>query len=153
MEIEYKSKLDVRFCVGPNKGSNDRWQLLAPFVFSVDGVEFEVPVAFWTDFASVPRCVWPIISPYELGHGPIPHDFGYFTGIRSQKFWDDVFMTCMKKDNISIFKRNAAYCAVRMFGGFVFRDYRRKNLSHNLVQASATKRFKITNWQRKTGTA
>ena len=86
MIVEYKNFLDVRFS---KPDQQKQWQVLTPFVFVVDGVEYVVPEAFWTDFASVPRVVWNIISPYDLGYGPIPHDFGYFTGIKNQEFWDE----------------------------------------------------------------
>ena len=37
-----------------------------------------VPAAFETDFASVPRMLWPIASPFGiLRYGALPHDFGY----------------------------------------------------------------------------
>jgi hypothetical protein len=144
MLIEYKSKLDVRFSK-PDQAK--QWQLLNPFVFVVDGTEYVVPSAFWTDFASVPRIVWNIISPYDLGYGPVPHDFGYFTGIKGREFWDDVLMACMEKDGVSLFKRQAAYRAVRMFGGAVYSNYRTNNTKHILIQAQP-KRFELPSWGR-----
>lgn len=122
MQIEYHSKLRVDFSVNPNKGR--RWQLIEPFSFSVDSQEFTVPVGFWTDFASVPRIIWPIISPYELGYGPIPHDFGYFTGIGNKDYWDLVLLSCMELDKIKEWRRNAAYRAVQWFAGGVWNKYR-----------------------------
>jgi hypothetical protein len=91
--------------------------LAEAFVFSVDNDLYTVPEGFWTDFASVPRLLWSLISPYDLGVGPIPHDFGYRTRQRDRKYWDDVFAACMLKDKISRWRRAAAYQAVRLFGG------------------------------------
>ena len=144
MIVEYKSFLDVRFS---KPDQEKQWQVLKPFVFAVDGVDYIVPEMFWTDFASVPRVVWSIISPYDLGYGPIPHDFGYFTGIKSREFWDDVLMACMEQDKIAWFKRNAAYRAVRMFAGGVYSNYRTKNTRHVLIQTQP-KRYELPDWGR-----
>ena len=122
MKIEYLSHLLVRYCVNPDHGR--RWQLQQPFPFTVDGEHFEAPAAFWTDFASIPRLIWPIVSPYDLGHGPVPHDFGYYSGLKDKVFWDRVFLACMEKDEIDIWKRRPAYRAVGLLGWPVWNKYR-----------------------------
>lgn len=124
MKIEYLSDLDARFHVKADRGR--RWRLIAPFIFSVDGERFEVPVYFWTDFASIPRLIWPVISPYDLGDGPVPHDFGYFTGLKDKRFWDEVLRACMELDGIPSWKRRAAYRAVDLFGGRTWNNYRKQ---------------------------
>jgi hypothetical protein len=121
--IEYASELDVRFATNPNKGR--RWMLLAPFVFYVDGEKFEVPIFFWTDFASIPKIVWPIVSPYDIGKGPIPHDFGYFSGLKTKEFWDDVLIECMRYEKIERWKCRPVYNAVHWLGKATW-DYYRK---------------------------
>lgn len=142
MQVEYKSYLLTRFC--PDNAN--RWELCAPFVFSVDGVEFVVPKGFWTDFASVPRVFHLVLNPYELGCGPVPHDFGYFTGMCNREFWDEVFLSCMELDGISWWRRRAAYSAVRAFGGLVFRRYRKENDKYALHLADG--RYHIDGWER-----
>lgn len=112
--VEYLSPLRPEFHVTSEGGR--QWTLLEPFRFKVDGKEYEVPAGFWTDFASVPRFIWPIISPYDLGVGCIPHDFGYATHNPDKGFWDSVFMSCMVKDGVPTWKRYAAYHAVSWFG-------------------------------------
>jgi len=129
MKVEYLSELDVRFQVNPDKGR--RWQLIAPFRLKVDGSEFEVPPLFWTDFASIPRLLWPIISPYDIGKGPIIHDYGYFTGIGSKAFWDTVLTACMETDKITPWKLSPVYHAVDWFGGPVWNDYRKQGSTTN----------------------
>src|SRR3972149_76242 len=109
MQIEYKTKLQVEFAAPHEK---KQWVLIGIFVVVVNGVEHEIPIGFWTDFASVPRLFWNLISPYELGYGPVPHDFGYFTGIETKEYWDSVFEACMIKDKIPSWKRIAAYQCV-----------------------------------------
>jgi len=126
MQVEYLSKLQPEFAVTPN--GHDHWILVEPFQFSVDGVSFTVPTGFWTDFASVPRILWPIISPYDLGVGCIPHDFGYYCGPGTREFWDSVFLACMRKDGITAWKRFAAYQAVRRFGKPIWDSHRSQSL-------------------------
>lgn len=115
MKIEYLSQLKVQFSVeAPNGG--DHWTLTHDFPFLVDDHEFLIPAGFWTNFASVPRSFWSIISPYDLGVGCIPHDFGYYTHSANKDYWDLVFLACMEKDGIKLWKRQAAYYAVKYFG-------------------------------------
>jgi hypothetical protein len=101
--------------------------LTQPFEFSVDSERYVVPEGFWTDFASVPRILWAVLSPYDLGVGPIPHDFGYYTGFANKLYWDLVFLSCMKKDEISEFKSQATFRAVEWFGGKVWDGYRSRS--------------------------
>lgn len=145
MLVEYKSDLITKFI--PTGGTSKRWQLSAPFEFVADGIAYQVPAGFYTDFASVPRFLHPLLNPYELGCGPIPHDFGYFTGLMSQSYWDEVFAACMALDGISWWRRVAAYNAVRTFGGFVFRRYRQHNQKYALHLA-ASGSYEIEGWER-----
>lgn len=113
-QVEYLSPLRPEFHVGVDR--KDTWVLAEPFRFKVDDKTYEVHIGFSTDFASVPRFVWPIISPYELGVGCIPHDYGYATHDGDKDFWDSVFLICMEKDGIPLWKRQAAYYSVSWFG-------------------------------------
>jgi len=144
MLIEYHSKLLTEFHVKPDKGR--RWTLTAPFSFSVDGQEYVVPINFWTDFASVPRIIWPLISPYDLGVGPIPHDFGYFTGRKDKDYWDRVLLACGEKDKVVGWKRVAAFYAVDWFGGSTWDRYRKENVHHYLFRVGASNKMTLPNW-------
>ena len=143
MKIEYHSRLVPEFVVDPNRGRH--WRLVAPFEFSVDGLNFIVPSDFWTDFASVPRFLWPVVSPYDLGVGPIPHDFGYFTGHANKEWWDLVLLACMERDKIAGWKAQAAYRAVSWFWGSVWRGYRRQNSKHVLT-TNRLNQMEVLNW-------
>jgi hypothetical protein len=145
MIVEYKTSLDVRFAAPYKK---KQWTLVSPFIFTVDGVEYVVPVGFYTDFASVPKIFWNLISPYDLGYGPIPHDFGYFTGIESKEYWDNVFNACMEKDQVRDWKRIVAYIAVSKFGSGTYNNYRKANTKHVLIHTQP-KRFELSNWDRR----
>jgi hypothetical protein len=77
----------------------------------------EVPKGFVFDFSSIPRALWWLISPTELGDiGPLRHDLAYRLKRGSRKAVDDQFLADMKADGIKAWKRNAAYSAVRTFG-------------------------------------
>ena len=145
MRVEYFSDLLTRYI--PEPGRRDRWELHEPFLFAVDGVDYVVPRGFYTDFASVPRIFHPIINPYELGCGPIPHDFGYFSGLGTQSYWDEVFDECMYMDNVPWWKRRVAYNAVRSFGWIVYRRYREQNKKYALHMACSG-RYEIEGWER-----
>lgn len=143
MDIEYKSPLVPEFVSSLNLGRH--WRLTKPFEFSVDGNQFAVPPDFWTDFASVPRMLWPLISPYDLGVGPIPHDFGYFTGYANKDYWDLVLLACMEKDRIAGWKRQSAYRAVQWFGGGVWNRYRKEN-KRMILSDGVPDQHVILNW-------
>ena len=59
-----------------------RARLLEDWVYQIgDSRPVIIPEAFETDFASVPRPLWPIASPMGiLRYGSLPHDFGYQHG-------------------------------------------------------------------------
>ena len=122
MIIEYHSELDVRFSTNADCGR--RWKLITPFPFSVDGRRWEAPASFWTDFASIPRFIWPVVSPYEIGKGPVPHDLGYYLGVESKSYWDEVLLACMEHEKIDRWKRRPVYRAVHLFGWKAWNFYR-----------------------------
>lgn len=77
-----------------------------------------IPRGFVTDFASVPRLVWALISSTDLGDvGPVVHDWKYRNGIGSRSAVDKEFLRNMEREKIAWWKRQLAYRAVRLFGG------------------------------------
>ena len=76
-----------------------------------------IPRGFVTDFASIPRLFWNIITPTELGDaGPVEHDWDYRNKIGPRKRADLRLMAHMKKQKIPWWKRQAAYQLVRLWG-------------------------------------
>jgi len=57
-------------------------RLLEDWVYQIgESRPIIIPEGFETDFASVPRFLWPIASPMGiLRYGSLPHDFGYQHG-------------------------------------------------------------------------
>lgn len=133
MRVEILDQVVAQYHSNPDKGR--RWTLKEPFRVRVDGLEICAPQGFWTDFASVPSVIWPIIDPYELGRAPVLHDFLYFAGWRGNRgYCDDAFLAAMEIEKIAWWKRRTAYLAVRMFGGYAWDAYRQNNKKHKLMR-------------------
>ena len=85
----------------------------------IDGTEIVIPSEFKTDLASVPRVLWPIMSPAESDTMPpaILHDFLYHnTCYYTRQETDLIFYTALRENKVSKFKASAMYYAVRLFG-------------------------------------
>ena len=120
---------------------NNRYRLFSEYILEWwhNGVlhRLIVPADFEIDMASVPRIVWPLISPFDLGNAAIPHDWFYHhsgaipagshqihTGtewVDQLKPWsrqdaDKLFARQMRETGVSKWRRRAAYRAVRLFG-------------------------------------
>jgi hypothetical protein len=102
------------------------WVIRSPFEFKgkleVDPkVKFvvNVPVGFETDFASVPRVLWWIFSPWDdYGNAAVIHDWLYWDQNKNltRKESDDIFLEGMKQLNVASYKQFCLYHAVRLFG-------------------------------------
>lgn len=76
-----------------------------------------VPKGYETDLASIPRILWPLISPFdEYALGSIVHDYLYDSKIVSRWIADCVFIEAMKRSEISFLKIVLFFIAIRMFG-------------------------------------
>jgi len=96
----------------------NNWILYSAFRFNDGDGEQEIPKGFVFDFASVPRLFWNLISPTQLGDvGPVKHDWKYKKGIGTREAADKQFLRDMEADGVKWWRRQAAYRAVRMFGG------------------------------------
>lgn len=88
--------------------------------FSVGGgffEDWEIPEGYETDLASIPRLVWFLIAPHEIGvNEAILHDDLYRKNYRDRKFCDDVWLAAMKRRGVKAWKRETAYRFVRAFG-------------------------------------
>lgn len=102
------------------------WKVARKFSFISDKfTQVDVPLAFQTDFASVPRYLWAIFPPDgQYSQAAVTHDFLYqkrkdltYTGPkRERKECDEIFLEAMKCLGVGVFKRQLMYRAVRMFG-------------------------------------
>lgn len=118
---------------------DDTWTLDAEFSVQSRGYSLVVPQGFVTDLASIPRPFWSEIAPFELSIGAVVlHDWLYqhggrilcrnvplpnggqiaaapltFTRADADAFLRDI----AAQFGVSLWRRNAAYYAVRLFGG------------------------------------
>ncbi len=147
MHVEMMDEVVAQYHSNPDKGR--RWTLRKEFRMNVDGAFIVAPPGFWTDFASVPSFLWPIIDPYELGRAPVLHDFLYFAGWREDRaYCDAAFLAGMEVEGVPWWKRQAAYRAVQMFGGMAWDGYRESNTKHRLLKArdAFSQVYRIGGW-------
>jgi hypothetical protein len=100
--------------------------LTAPLHFQPPtGPLITVPVAYITDFASVPRIFWSIFPPYDPYYGApaIVHDYGYSTkgdfglGLKlTRADVDRMFLMAMILQDTERWRRNILYAGVRLGG-------------------------------------
>lgn len=89
---------------------------------SRDGIVVTVPKGYITDFASIPRIVWPISPPHgSLAMASLPHDWGYSHGGKSgllpKAWWDVLFRDLARiTPTVPAWKVPVAYTAVRIGG-------------------------------------
>ncbi|PKN19154.1 MAG: hypothetical protein CVU71_08895 [Deltaproteobacteria bacterium HGW-Deltaproteobacteria-6] len=99
--------------------NNRDWILVRNLEYSIgnSGVKISVPKGFVTDFASVPRILWPILSPYEnYSRAAIVHDYLYWTQKCTRKQADNIFLMAMKESSVSKRKCYTVYQGVRKGG-------------------------------------
>jgi hypothetical protein len=105
------------------------WRLNRDFLGRVDGHWWCIPGPWDFDMASVPRCLWWAIAPFELGtRGPFCHDQLYRCGgnlprgrmAPHRKYTraetDRLFLELMAAEGVIRWRRVLAYVAVRAFG-------------------------------------
>jgi len=129
---------DIR--IRPNldpDGKYDWFEVVQTCVVKEMGVS--IPEGYITDFASVPRWLWPLIPPHGRAAGPsVLHDFMYTSKLFSAWLTDDgaraaadlVFYHKLREIGIKKWQAKAMYWAVRLFGkkryGNDSRPYRNK---------------------------
>lgn len=107
------------------------WVIRAPFSYEVgelgSGEVIEVPEGFQTDFASVPRPLWPIVSRWgRHGKAAIIHDFAYWDQTYDKKRADEIFREAMGVLGVSGWRKFLIYQAVRWLGGGAWRGNRHR---------------------------
>jgi hypothetical protein len=80
-----------------------RWKVVAACHYVTDaGVRVEIPVGFITDFASVPRVLWPLFPPFgKYTRAAVVHDYLYDQHRKrvarySRAYCDAVLLEAMK---------------------------------------------------------
>jgi hypothetical protein len=115
----FKGELKLRFWDGPLK---DRpFELLEPisYYYYEDDLMVTVPAGYRTDFASIPRIFWRILSPIgKHGRAAVIHD--YLCDVEPKlvdfKTASNVFNRAMYDLGVPPIKRHVMTWAVRLFG-------------------------------------
>lgn len=132
----FTTPLDVR------KLRNGKWMLLSGFEYAIGSLEnpvghVEVERGFITDFASIPRPLWPVIGQPagEYGKAAVVHDWLYRKRMWlrsdgtvqycSRKWADDIFYEGMEVLGVKRWKRVVMWLGVRLGGWFAWRRYRK----------------------------
>jgi hypothetical protein len=95
------------------------WGLMSPLIYQGNKDEFTVPTGFTTDFASVPKILWPWFPPTGLyTKAAVLHDFHYITQDISRKDADGIFRRVMREEGVSKIRRYLMWFAVRIGGRY-----------------------------------
>jgi hypothetical protein len=93
----------------------------------IDGQTYVIPKNFSTDLASIPRPLWPILSPrYSAFVYPaILHDYLYSCNDLGNRKWaDQTLYSALISEGVSRYTATKFYLGVRLFGG---RHYDKRN--------------------------
>jgi hypothetical protein len=101
-------------------------QLREDLIYEAGPTVYVVPNRFYSDFASIPRFLWVIASPFDPQHrlAATLHDYLYLLrggdpyGL-DRKACDRVFYAAMLSEGQARWRALAMYRAVRTFGGIV----------------------------------
>ena len=108
-----------------------RFKLISPFEYHVgmypSNEIINVPEGFITDFASVPRVFWSILSPIdEYAKAAVLHDFIYRVAPYERMRCEEIFLEAMIVLKVPEWKRHAIYRSVYLFGWKRWNELRRE---------------------------
>jgi hypothetical protein len=145
--------------VDPSHGARC-FEVVQPFRFQVDRDLIEVPIAFWTDWASVGLAA-SIISPIHptICRAALGHDFLYFVGYRDSQAVCDAFIAeGMRVDGAAWWRRAIVWAGLAVGGRRTWDRYRRENTKW--VQTASLNSFNpgepmtkltVANWRKSDG--
>ena len=95
------------------------WLLTRPFRYQIldTNLVIDVPAGFVTDFASIPRQLWTLVSPHGFySRASIIHDFLYWDQRCTREQADRIMMIAMQESAVGFPERQAIYAGVRAGG-------------------------------------
>ena len=114
-------------------GRQRLFEVVMPHTIRCRGFEIHVPAGFRFDLASIPPRLWSLINPMQLTViSALAHDILYHYGGScpwgmiqphrefTRKDADVLFLDLMQREGVPVWRRQAAYRAVRVFGGFAW---------------------------------
>lgn len=119
-----------------------KWEVVEDYYLYVPwyNITLFIPKGFIFDGASIPRVLWPLLSPTGILFIPgLIHDYGYrynylrdennniiFKGL-GQKFFDRLFSKLGAYINGMPVLDKTAYYALRLFGRFAWNEHRKND--------------------------
>ena len=104
-------------CITPYK--NSKFKTCQSHVVLINDKPVIIPQGFTTDLASIPRILWPIVSPLRSSTvtPSILHDWLYYNPDgRSRQIVDDIYYASLLANGLSKGSAYRYYAAVRLFG-------------------------------------
>ena len=121
-----------------------RWRLNAGLRYysTGKGVWIIAPARFTTDFASIPRILWPLYPPYgdTWGCAAVIHDYLYATQVDPlgdsirRKWADQVFLEALKVLHANWCRRTIMYQIVRWFAGGAWKAHAKRLAAKRTVE-------------------
>ncbi len=142
-----KSPLDVSAT-----GDGKYWILNSPLKYEVNGMNYEVPRGFVTDFASIPRVFWVAFPPCaKYTPAAVVHDYLYWiqSDECNQECADKILLSAMENSNVSWAERKAIYSAVRIAGKEAWQDNKelKKNGTKRLLPLDFVRDDPLETWE------
>ena len=105
-----------------------RYELLEDLIVKFGLLLFVITKGFWTDFGSVPKIFWNIISPWDRQClvAFITHDYLYFKGNVTREEADDILYELIRAYGGGWFKAQAIYRGVRAGGWVAWNEHRKR---------------------------
>ena len=100
------------------------WTVQRDFVYRWRGRNYVCPEGYETDFLSVPRFLWVVLSPTGEGaYGALIHDILYSAEIKDRETSDRIFYHAMLDSGCRKWKADVMFQSVRAFGGLTWRQH------------------------------
>lgn len=124
--MEGHGKFLTTLILSPTPGGMT-WKLDFPFAYAPAlGGHITVPAGFVTDLASIPRVFWNILPPFgRYTEAAVLHDWLYRTHRVPRAGADALLLEAMEVCRVARWQRRVIYIAVRLFGGFAWRNEKR----------------------------
>jgi hypothetical protein len=103
------------------------WMVEFPFLYLSDLIGlYEIAVGVVTDFNSIPRILWWLLSPTEYGIAGLVHDDMYRSGVWDRHTCDRVHRELLVLLKAPPWKVKAYYRGLRLGGWVAWRKYRKQ---------------------------
>lgn len=92
-----------------------------------------IPKGYQTDFLSIPRALWPLLSPVGAGcWGALPHDILYSSEAVARAMADRILYDACRDSGASLVRARTIYSGVRVGGGLTWRSHKPEDVSDDL---------------------